>query len=284
MLAKFIAVYDRLVLRNPLATLIAISLVIVYFLMFMPEFELDASADSLVLENDTALKYYRSIREQYGSDDFLIVTYSPKDELFSAEVLDDIAKLRGELQALEQVDSVISLLDVPLVESPPMTLVEISRQKRTLESDDVDVQLAEKEMRNSPLYENLLVNSQGDTTALQVNLVVNRKLIDLINSRDKLYDKIGSIPDGKQRLADLSAQIKLENLAQKQRIEKTIDDVRGIMDSYRDRATLYLGGVPMIAADSIDFIRSDLKVFGAGVVAFIVVILAFSFGHLVEHY
>ena len=52
------------------------------------------------------------------------------------------------------------------------------------------------------------------------------------------------------------------------------------LDGYRDRATLYLGGVPMIASDSIDFIRSDLKVFGAGVVAFIVVILAFSFGNL----
>jgi len=280
MLAKFIAVYDRLVLRNPLPTLIAMSAIIVYFLLFVPEFELDASADSLVLENDSALKYYRSIREQYGSDDFLIVTYSPEGELFSTEVLTDIARLRGELQALEQVDSVISLLDVPLVESPPMTLVEISRQKRTLESDDVDVQLAEKELRSSPLYENLLVNSQGDTTAIQVNLVVNRQLIDLINSRDKLYGKIDSIPDGKQRLADLSTQIKVENLAQKQRIENTIHDVRAIMDGYRDRATLYLGGVPMIASDSVDFIRSDLKIFGAGVVMFIVVILAFSFGNL----
>lgn len=279
MLARFVAAYDRLVLRNPVAALIALSAVIVYFLLFIPGFELDASADSLVLENDTALKYYRSIRERYGSDDFLIVTYSPQGELFSAEVLADIASLRNELHALEQVESVISLLDVPLVESPPMTLAEIARQKRTLESDDVDVQLAEKEMRSSPLYENLIVNSQGDTTAMQVNLVVNRKLVDLINSRDKLYEKLDTIPDGRQRLKQLSAEIKLENAAQKQRIEKTIAEVRAIMDGYRDRATLYLGGVPMIAADSIDFIRSDLGVFGAGVVAFIVVILAFSFGH-----
>ena len=244
MFAKFIAAYDRLVLRNPLATLIAMSAVIVYFLLFIPEFELDASADSLVLENDTALKYYRSIRERYGSDDFLIVTYSPKDELFSADVRADIASLRGELQALEQVDSVITMLDVPLVDSPPMTLVEMSRRTRTLESDDVDVQLAEKEMRSSPLYENLLVNSQGDTTAMQVNLVVNRKLVDLINSRDKLYAKIDTIPDGKQRLKDLSAQIKVENLAQKQRIEKTILDVRNIMDGYRD-------GYPAVLVDRI---------------------------------
>jgi predicted RND superfamily exporter protein len=280
MLSRLIEVYDRLVLKQPLVTLIGLTIVVVYFLLFIPAFELDASADSLVLENDTSLKYYRSIREQYGSDDFLIVTYSPQEELFSTEVRADITRLRDELAALEQVDSVISMLDVPLVDSPPMTLGEIARQVRTLESDDVDIELAEKEMRHSPLYENLLVNSQGDTTAMQVNLVTNRKLVDLINSRDKLYAKLDTIPDGKQRLEELSAQIKTENLAQKIRLEKTIKDVRSIMDGYRGKATLYLGGVPMIATDSIEFIRSDLKVFGAGVVLFIVIILAFSFSQV----
>ncbi len=280
MLKQFTAMYDSLVLKQPLAALIGLAAIIVYFLMFIPAFELDASADSLVLENDEALKFYRSIREQYGSDDFLVVTYSPQDPLFSDAVRADITNLRGELQALEQVDSVVTMLDVPLVDSPPMTLVEISRRVRTLESDDVDVALAEKELRESPLYNNLLVNREGDTTAMQVNLVVNRKLLDLINSRDKLYEKADLVPEAKLRIDELSAQIKVENLAQKIRLEQTIREVRGVMDAYRDRATLYLGGVPMIASDSIEFIRSDLQVFGAGVLLFIVVILAFSFGNL----
>ena len=280
MLPKFIAVYNRLVLRQPVATLIALTIVIVYFLLYVPEFELDASADSLVLENDSSLKYYRSIRQQYGSDDFLIVTYSPQQDLFSGDVLADIKLLREQLNQLEQVDSVISLLDVPLVESPPMTLAEISRKVRTLESDDVDIVLAEREMRHSPLYQNLLVNSQGDTTALQVNLVNNQTLRDLIDNRDQLYEKADTIPDADDRLAELSASIKVENLAQKLKLEQTIVDVRKIMDGHRGDATLYLGGVQMIATDSIQFIRTDLKVFGVGVVAFIVIILAFSFRSL----
>ena len=279
MLSTLISTYDRLVLKRPLPTLAALIVVIAYFLFYIPDFELDASADSLVLENDSSLKYYRSLRERYGSDDFLIVTYTPKDELFSAAVLDDIASLRDELAALDQVDTVVSLLDVPLVDSPPMTLAEISREVRTLESEDADVSLAEQEMRSSPLYENLLVNSSGDTTALQVNLVVNRKLLDLINSRVLLYEEAGSQPQAQQRHEELSARIQAENRLHKQRLEQTIAEVRTILDSYRDRATLYLGGVPMIASDSIAFIRSDLKVFGVGVVLFIVVILAFSFGN-----
>ena len=280
MLSKFIAGYNRLVLKQPLATLIVITSVVVFFLLYIPDFELDASADSLVLENDASLKSYRSIRDQYGSDDFLIVTYSPEQPLFSEAVLADITQLRDELGQLEQVDNVISMLDVPLVDSPPMTLAEIARKVRTLESDDVDIELAEQEMRKSPLYENLLVNSEGDTTAMQVNLVTNQRLLDLINNRDKLYEKVGTIPDAALRLDQLSTQIKIENLAHKLKLDQTIVDVRQIMDAYRGKATLYLGGVPMITSDSIEFIRSDLKVFGVGVVLFIVIILAFSFKHI----
>ena len=280
MLARLIDGYNRYILQQPLITLIVIVAITTFFLVNIHQFELDASADSLVLENDASLKYYRSVREQYGSDDFLIVTYSPDDGLFGNETLADIAGLRDELRALDSVDSVISMLDVPLVDSPPMSLGEIARQVRTLESDDVDIVLAEKELTTSPLYQNLLVSSQGDTTAMQVNLVPNKVLTDLINNRDKLYDKRATIPDADARLAELTGQIKIENLAQKNRLAQTIVDVREIMDGYRDRATLFLGGVPMIASDSIDFIRSDLRVFGIGVVAFIVVILAVSFANL----
>jgi predicted RND superfamily exporter protein len=277
MRTRLTSTYNLLVLRYPLATLVALTLVIVYFLLHIPRFELDASAESLILENDSSLKYYRGIRERYGSDDFLIVTYSPEKELFSSEVLANIKRLREELAQLEQVASVTSMLDVPLVESPPMTLAEISRQARTLESDDVDIVLAEREMRQSPLYRNLLVNTQGDTTALQVNLVTNQKLLDLIDNREKLYEKAKTIPDSKQRLTELSDQIKLENIVQKQKTEQTIIEVRKIMDGHRADATLFLGGVPMIASDSIGFIRNDLEIFGVGVVAFIVIILLVSF-------
>ena len=82
---------------------------------------MDTSSDSLILENDQALKYFRSIAKKYGSEEFLIVTYSPKQALFSPETLNNIAKLRDELKAVENVKSVVSMLDVPLVSSPPTT-------------------------------------------------------------------------------------------------------------------------------------------------------------------
>ena len=194
MLSNLLAAYNRAILKSPLITLVIGACIAVFFLMHIPDFELDASADSLVLENDSSLKYYRSIRDQYDSEDFLVVTYSPDKNLFSKEVRADLTRLRDQLAQVEAVSSVVTLLDVPLVDSPPMTLAEISRKVRTLESEDVDVQLAEQELTTSPLYQNLLVNSDGDTTALQVNLATNERLVDLIHSRDKLYEKQDTIP------------------------------------------------------------------------------------------
>ncbi len=274
---ELIGLYNRLVLGKPIITLVISCLVVGFFIANISRFELDASADSLILENDAALKYYRSIREEYGTGDFLIVTYSPKIPLFSPESLSDIGQLRDQLREIEQVDAVISLLDVPLVSSPPMTLNQITEGIRTLESDDVDLELAQQELTSSALYRDFLVSSAGDTTALQVNLKRDERLVELTLKRDRLYDLETPAADHKQRLKQLGSEIKTLNLALNKRQHQTIQQVREVMNGHRDNATLFLGGVPMIATDSIDFIRGDLKVFGAGVIAFIVIILSLSF-------
>ena len=275
-----IKLYSNTVLRHPVIALLLTAAVSAFFISHVTEFELDASADSLILENDAALKYYRGVRERYGSDDFLIITYSPNSPLFSETTLEDIRQLREALNNIDHVDSVISLLDVPLVSSPPMTLAEISRQARTLESDDVDVALAEKEMTTSPLYENLLVSSNADTTALQVNLKQNKTLKKLLDEREQLFQQKPLSSENRRNINTLNSQIKTLTLQQNEKQDRTIKQVREVMDQHRSNATLYLGGVPMIVTDSIDYIRSDLKVFGVGVIGFIIIILAISFASL----
>jgi len=121
MASSLIKIYNSTVLSKPIITLLLTALVMAFFIVHVTEFELDASADSLILENDAALNYYRGVRERYGSDDFLIVTYSPTNPMFGEKTLGDIFQLREDLKAIDHVSSVISLLDVPLVSSPPMT-------------------------------------------------------------------------------------------------------------------------------------------------------------------
>ncbi len=273
-------VYDRLVLKRPAITLFVIALVIAFFGYHAPAFRLDASADSLVLENDEALEYYRSIRARYGSDDYLIVTFTPKQDLFSEAVLANLETLRDEIASMENVESVISLLDVPLIQSPPITLAELSETVPTLESPRTDKALARDEFLSSPMYRNLLISPDGETTAIQVNLHRDETWHRLLKQRNQLREKSlnNELSAEEQATLDsVSAQFDAHSMKLQDQQSEDIAEIRAIIDRHRDTADLHLGGVPMIVSDSIDFIRHDLMTFGIGVLCFLVVILAVAF-------
>jgi len=280
MLAKLTDLYFRLTLDRPLLVLLGVALFVTLAAWFAQGFKLDASSDALILENDADLRYYREVRARYGSDDFLVVTYSPRADLMSDQVLADIAKLRDELTALERVASVTTLLDVPLIDSPRTTLTEIQNEIRTLETPDTDRERARKELTHSPLYRNLIVSPDGRTTAMQVNLRRDAQLMSLLERREALrleqYHR-ELTPEEIAELQAVSAQFK-EYSAQFQDLEQEdIAAVRAILDAHRGIADIHLGGIPMITSDMIDYVRSDIRVFGVGVALFLVGLLAVAF-------
>jgi predicted RND superfamily exporter protein len=279
-LATLLDAYDKLVLRKPGITLLVIAFVVAFFAYHAPAFRLDASADSLVLENDEALQYYRSIRARYGSDDYLIVTYTPTQDLFSEEVLADLQALRDEVAAMDNVESVISLIDVPLIRSPPVTLSELSDEVPNLGSSGTDKTLAREEFLRSPMYRDLLISADGRTTAMQVNFRRDETWHELLKQRNDLREKSLQselTAEEEAKLDAVSAQFDANSLELRDQQSDDIAEVRGIIDRHRDKAELHLGGVPMIVSDSIDFIRHDLLTFGVGVLCFLVVILAVAF-------
>jgi predicted RND superfamily exporter protein len=279
-LTTLLDAYDELVLKRPGTTLFLIALLMAFFAWHAPAFRLDASADSLVLENDEALQYYRSIRARYGSDDYLIITYSPARDLFSDAVLADLEALRDEVAAIDHVESVISLLDVPLIQSPPVSLAELSEDVPTLESPRTNRALARREFLASPMYRNLIISPDGRTTALQVNFRRDETWHRLLKQRNQLREKnlLGRLsPEEQETLDTISTRFDAHSLTLRDQQARDIADIRDIIDHHRDKAELHLGGVPMIVSDSIDFIRHDLVTFGAGVLCFLVVILAIAF-------
>ncbi len=274
--------YCRAVLAHPVFWLVLLVLLCGVAATQARNFKIDASADSMVLENDKALEYYRKVSKQYGGSDFLIITYSPKDKpLFQQNSLDHLQSLQQSLKGVDRVSSVYSMLDVPLLFSPQVEFSDLANDYRTLTSDGVDLSLAEKEFTDeNPLYEDLLVSDDGNTTALLVSFERDQKYYDLLYKRNDLRDqqRNGELNEqGQQALeaatrafSDYSSQIQ-------QRTAGEIDQVREIMDRYRDDANLFLGGVPMITTDLVRFIRSDLKVFGVGVLVFLILTLFLIF-------
>jgi predicted RND superfamily exporter protein len=280
MLSEFRGFYEAIVLRRPLATLVSVGVLTASLGWFAQDFALDASADSLTLENDTGLRYYREIRARYGSDEFLLVTYTPNQALFDNATLADLRGLRDDLLAIPAVDSVTSILDVPLVNSPAVDLKKISAGIRYLQDDDTDRTLARQELLNSPLYQNLIVSSDGLTTALRVDMHEDDEYLRLRRRRDDLREKQSATALSaaeENELIEVSVQFQAVSRALVSQQQRDIELLRNVLDQHRGSASLHLGGVPMIVADSLDFIRHDLIVFGSAVLVFLVLILALAF-------
>jgi len=272
--------YNKLILKRPGITLLLVALIVTFFGYHTPAFRLDASADSLVLEHDEALHYYRSIRARYGSDDYLIATYTPVEKLFSDAVLADLQTLRDELMVMDRVESVTSLLDVPLIKSPPVTLTELKQEVPTLGSPQTDKALARQEFLSSPLYRNLLISPDGKTTALQIHFRRDETWHRLLEQRNRLREKrlhSGLSLQESEELASVSQQFDTYSSRLQDLQNREIAAIRSIMDRHREKAELYLGGVPMITSDSIDFIRHDIITFGIGVLCFLILILTAAF-------
>ncbi len=272
--------YDAAVLDKPALTLLGIAVVVACLLSFTPRFKLDASADSLVLENDDDLRYYRSISSKYGSDDFLFITYAPSQDLFTPAVLAKLKALQNELESLDGVAGTVSILNVPLLNSPRISFAELSGTPRTLETPGVNLQLARREFLESPLYRELLLSRDGSTTALLAHLKQDPRYDQLLTRREQLRElKYGGHLDAQQthELERIAEAFKAHQAAYTEHRRAHIAEVRAVMDRHRPEAHMFLGGVPMIVADMISFIRDDLINFGAAVTIFLLLTLLVIF-------
>ncbi|MBL7154348.1 MAG: MMPL family transporter [Phycisphaerae bacterium] len=243
-------------------------------------FRLDASAETLVLENDEDLRYSRLVAARYGQGDFLVLTYSPQNDLFSDETLAELAKLRDDLLEMENIVSVRSILDVPLLQSPPLSIKQLTEELPTLTSPTADKDLAKIELSESPLYRDLLLSSDIKTTALLINLARDQVYNDLLGQRNRLRRMKADAaitPAQNAELKRITEQCRQYRDQWRRRRHQDIVEIRAIADSYRRDATLFLGGVGMIADDMITFIRNDLKLFGIGVMLFLIIMLGIIF-------
>jgi predicted RND superfamily exporter protein len=281
MQSSLFKMYDQTILRHPLLAILAILLLTIAMAMGLPNFKLDASADSLTLEHDDDLNFFRKVVQRYGSDNYLIVTFSPKQgDLFDEDNLQVLKALRADLLTIKGVEKVLSMLDVPLLYSPKIEISELTDELNTLLTAGVDKQLAKQEFLNSPIYKDVILSADGQTTGILATLKLDETYLKLVTERDDLRlvrDTVGLTSEQKNRLDAVSLEFLNHRTAKASEDHERVDVVRGLINGYRGQATIFLGGPDMITADMIDFIKSDLQVFGAGILLFIIATLALIF-------
>ena len=254
----------------------------------LSNFKLDASSDALVLESDESLKTYREAEDEFGDSSFLIVTYEPKNELFSEYSLKKISQLESDLKKIDGVDSVLSILDAPIFFQPRVGLSEVSDNLKNLTDPEVDLNLAKEEIINNPIYKELIISNDGKTTAMQVVLKGNKEYNQLINSRYEILEKLDSREPLTSKttnqlqndLVNINTRISEINNQESEFNKLLIAEIRQTLDIYRDEATIYLGGPSMIATDMMEYIESDLVIFGTAVAFIFALMLYLFFGSL----
>ena len=242
---------------------------VIFFLIFAllsigynsKDFRLDASSETLLIEGDPDLKYLQEISKRYGSKDFLILTYTPNESMISNTSVNNLLSLKYKIQSLAWVHSVITLLDIPLLDNSEAPLQERLENFKTLKDDDVDKDRGFKEIISSPVFRNFVISEDGKTSGIIVYLKKKEILKDIKNKSQK-------------EIQHYKDQIKKEN-------HENILEIRDVIESYENIGKIHLGGIPMIADDMMTFIKSDIIVFGIGVFLFIVCTLWLVFRKII---
>ncbi|MEQ8953093.1 MAG: MMPL family transporter, partial [Gammaproteobacteria bacterium] len=270
--------YTRLVFDRPGLVITVILLLVAFFGWQAQYFRLDASADSLLLENDPDLEFTREVNNRFGVRESVVVAYTPEADLFDRDVLNRLQQLRQDLLAIDRVESVDSILNVPVFGDTPLT--GISDDYQTILDDGVDMAAAREEIMSSPVFSNALLSPDGETAGLQVSFAIDQTARSLINRRTELrsLQRQGEFsPEQARELAQVEADYAEHSVLAGDRQHENITRIRETLDRYRDDAQIYLGGAPMIADDLVTFVQADLRSFSVAVVLLIIVALGLIF-------
>jgi predicted RND superfamily exporter protein len=257
----FANLYENTILKNPKSIFVILLITLLSFGYYSKDFRLDASSETLLIEGDPDLEYLREITERYGSKEFLVLTYTPNEGMVTDTSINNLLSLKYKIQSLDWVHSVITLLDIPLLNNSDAPLQERLEGFKTLKDEGVDKDRGFKEILNSPVFRNFVISEDGKTSGIIVNIKQNPPLEDVEN---RSQDEIEQYRD----------QIKKQN-------HENILEIRDVIKSYDNIGKIYLGGIPMIADDMMTFIKSDIVVFGLGVLLFIIATLWFVFRKLI---
>ena len=275
------SVYQLVITRFASAVVVtALSLAAVAFSQ-LDKVRLDASSDSLLLQGDPDLAFFEEATERYESYEFMIMTWEPDSPLLSEASLAGLAAMVADLEQVSGVRSVTSALDVPLLESPPISLTDLSDLDSipSLRDPTVDRTLALKEFTSSQLYKNLVVSEGGDLTAVQVTIEPNKEVDRLGDLRKSLRKAVAEGADAsvERELADIELAYDQATRTVNADRAALVADVRAVAEKYRDQSRIFVGGVPMIAADMLDFVQDDLVTFGTSIILVMVAMLALIF-------
>ena len=271
-------IYISILNRYSNIILLTLLAILGFFAYSSKNFQLDASSDTLILENDSDLKKYRKIIDNYGTSDFLIVTFTDDRKILNKDNLSQIKLFIEDVRALSWVENTQSIFDVPLLQVNNQSLNDLINEILTIDSPNIDLIDAEKELIESPIFKNLIISEDAKSTGLLINFKKDKDYENLVKEQDRLRSLITFTDEE----ANLLKKIKQDYNIAKKKFDKqrhdNIEEIREIIKTFSsNNLQIHLGGVSMIADDTITFVRNDIIIFGIGALIFILIVLYIVF-------
>ena len=241
--------------------------------------EIDASAETLLLEGGKDLEFTREVAKRFEAPNLLVVTYTIEDYLLSEQNIQNIKTLSEQLEDVDIVESTNSIVNVPLLQCPPRPIKELVKDVPTLESKNIDKSLVKDEFLQSAIYKKNLVSEDFKTTVISVNLKRDEKYYELIDKRDsfvKLKKQRALTDAEKKDFKEAEKELKEYRDIIREENHLSIEQIREILKEFGQKnpnVKLHLGGVDMIADDMVEFVKYDLKTFGLVIVGLLIFIL-----------
>jgi uncharacterized protein len=269
-------IYDTFILKYPFLVTLILTIFVSTLAYYSTKVEVDASAETLLLEDDKDLKFFREVNKTYDNSSFFVVTFSPKGDLLSNENLETIKNMTNDFLKVQSIEKVNSILNVPLLQSPIRPISDLVSGVDSLETKELDKNLVKNEFLTSPLYSNALVSADFKTTALILNIKNDPKYFELLEKRNALVAKQKDKTISKDEELELKKTIiEFKNYRNfvRQNDTKEIEQIREIIKKYEPNGKIFLGGVNMIASDVIGFVKNDLVIYGFSLVLIFIFIL-----------
>ncbi len=263
-------------LKYPLIIILFFSSLVIASIYQSKNFELDASADTLLIENDPDLIYLRQINKKYKSEEFFIITYSPKN-LTKKDTVKELKNLVTEINNFDWISKTVSIINAPLLQSTNEPLIERIKNLKYITNNDVDIDVAINELTSSPVYKNLIISEDAKTFGIVAYLKDNHEYLNALAQKTKYLE---SKENDKIKINSINKKIKQLRKQQSINISKYNKSIKNLILKYKSNAEIRLSGIPMIADDMITFIKNDIVVFGVGVFIFIILTLWFVFRNI----
>ena len=154
--------------------LLVISILILFFFAFHSRnFRIDASSDTLVAQNDDDFKFFNLYNNIFPSRNFLVLAIKSDKEI-DDKYIKLIESLSNEIIKLQEIESVFSINDAPILFLNKTSLLDLSNQKiETIQNTKFELKEILNEFSSNSILKDQIINSNKNISSIIIYLKKN---------------------------------------------------------------------------------------------------------------